>query len=53
MKEWEYKIIRCVNQPDLDRAGRQGWELVSITTRADDERFTRAYLKRPLTPRLE
>ena len=35
-QEWEYKMVetkdRTTLQPELDKAGRDGWELVSVTS---------------------
>jgi hypothetical protein len=35
-QKWEYKMVetkdRTVLQPELDKAGADGWELVSVTS---------------------
>lgn len=37
-----------INYSNLDLAGRDGWEIVSVTTESEDY-YERIYLKRPLT----
>ena len=52
MSEWEYRIVNLANLPPntteldlLEEAGKEGWELVAVTSN------NIAYLKRALTKR--
>jgi hypothetical protein len=55
MQKWEYKVMQMVFDDDLDRAGEEGWELVSVIATKEEADGTQevadsitAYLKRPL-----
>ncbi len=44
---WAYKVLVTDEpQKDLDKLGREGWELVAAEPETDD-RHARLYLKRP------
>jgi hypothetical protein len=48
MKLWQYKVIQfeneyCHDEPDLNKAGQEGYELVSVIF---DGRWVRLYMRR-------
>ena len=46
---WEYKMLRTAFQePQFNMLGKDGWELVAVTTENPDNATTYAVFKRPL-----
>ncbi len=53
VQKWEYtKVPADVAQEQLDRLGRNGWELVAGTFATRDSSTSMLYFKRPLTPKM-
>lgn len=54
LSQWEYKLfitynIAVTEEAEINKLGREGWELVSINNRVQDRRDVVAfYFKRPL-----
>jgi hypothetical protein len=44
-EQWEYKITGCLTEPELNKLGLQGWELVSV--RGNEAHCLNLYFKRP------
>lgn len=43
-EQWEYKLTECLPEPELNKLGEQGWELVAV--RGNEANCQRYYLKR-------
>ncbi len=48
IKKWEYHMLYNFSTVNLDKMGKEGWELVSVTRSPQSRDFNVAYFKKEL-----